>query len=206
MSDVKSTEQGASTVTCGGCGKEFRGARGLTSHQNHRNAAAGCKPAARMADADLISARPEQVVEEPNPIAIQELRARRQAGETGQAFANEVIAARDAEMENCDSPQRPLPEAVQEAGRTWLDRLIADRRIYTTIPADVRTVLMKVDGIDKWAVRVHHEDAAAITATSDNSTLVKVTKHEAGGETLVTDFYWCISGAPRIRVTEKFAV
>lgn len=205
MSDVIVTDQAVSTVTCGGCGKAFRGVRGLTSHQNHRNAAMECKRAARLADADLISSRPEPVtettvepvVEEPMPAAIA-----RGLQFLGNPVNPDAVTLKAAELVS----DGPLPEPAGNRAKSWLERLIDARRIYTTIPTDVRTVLMKVDGIDKWAVRVHEADAAAITATADSSTLVKVTKHEAGGETVVTDFYWCFSGAPRVRVTEKFAV
>lgn len=41
---MSTTTETTSTQRCNGCGKEFRGDRGLKSHQNHRNAAPECQP------------------------------------------------------------------------------------------------------------------------------------------------------------------
>ncbi len=154
MSDVNITEQGTSTVTCDGCGKSFRGPRGLASHQNHRNAAASCKPAQAVAEGTETT---EVVVE---------------------------------------------PVAAPVAGSDR-DELISTARFFTSVP-EQHTVLVKIDGRDKWANRMLADDAYKIARTADSSTVVKVTKHEAGGETVVTDYYW--NDGLRARMTEKCAV
>lgn len=141
-------------VVCAGCGREFKNFRGLVSHQNHRNAAAGCQPTPAVAEVEVA----EPVVE-PEPVA-------------------EPVVDRD--------------ELIRAAHR------------YAFIP-ERHTVLVKVIDHDKWAERWDADDAYKIARTADSSTVIKVTKHEAGGETVVTDYHWNSDGL-RVRMTEKYAV
>lgn len=206
MSDVTITEQGVSTVTCGGCGKAFRGARGLASHQNHRNAAAGCKPAPTAKQVSEVAA-PRNIsgnvtVYETADAALDAIEAQFYTDLQPEAII--TMVGGETTVEQLATGEATAESTTATGSFADRDELISGRRIFSIVPADVRTVLVKVDSLDKWAVRVHADDAYSIARTADSSTVVKVTKHEAGGETVVTDYYW--NDGLRVRMTEKCAV
>jgi hypothetical protein len=156
-----STEQSSDQKLCAGCGKAFRGDRGLKSHQNHRNAAPECLP---------------HNIIEPDAAPVEPV--------------IEVAAVRAA-------PVSPVAEAGDR------DELIRTAHTYAFVP-EFHTLLVKVDGRDKWAIRMLAEDAFAIARTADNRVLVRRTKHENSTETTVTDYYW--NDGLRVRMTERNAV
>lgn len=134
-----------SDVRCDGCGKSFKGRRGLTAHQTGRHVAMDCRPR---------TAQPAQ------------------------------------------------PETAPPAPSDR-DELIRTAHTYSFVP-EWHTILVKIEGRDKWAIRMLAEDAQNIAKTADSSQLVRGTKHENSTETTVTDYYW--NDGMRIRMTERNAV
>ncbi|BBC28701.1 hypothetical protein [Mycobacterium phage PR] len=207
MSDLMSAiRNSVFQVECPGCGKTFKGARGLKSHQTSRNVTMACKPVAEpvaeVAEAEVVQVSDNVTVYSNVDAALAYLEAeypelRGEQTDEG----DDVVAAEDADEVDEDQGE-PVVEAVADEP-IW--KTIADEaRIYSTIPEDVRTALVKIDGRDKWALRWHSEDAIRLAKSSESCTIVKVTRHEAGGETVVTDFHW--ADGTRARMTEKFSV
>ncbi|AVO21785.1 hypothetical protein SEA_GODPHATHER_89 [Mycobacterium phage GodPhather] len=201
MSEIMSAAQKTITdATCAGCGKTFKGARGLKSHQTSRNVTMACKPVAEpvaeVAEAEVVQVADNVTVYSNVDAALAYLEA--EYPELRGEQADDVVEADDADEDQGE----PVVEAAADEP-IW--KTIADEaRIYSTIPEDVRTALVKIDGRDKWALRWHSEDAIRLAKSSESCTIVKVTRHEAGGETVVTDFHW--ADGTRARMTEKFSV
>ena len=196
---------------CYGCGKTFKGARGLAAHQNSRHVALDCKPMpaacyaalvekegmqaesdalreANLVDPELISARPAPVLGllSGRPVAFGVPPWDDQFDDGGPVTSVGDMAAGTGD---------PQPELTPEQR----DALLGAARRYGFLQ-EWPTILVKIEGRDRWAIRYHADDARAIAKTATSAAFVRATKHGDGTETHVTDYSW--DDGLRIRMTE----
>lgn len=203
------TSASTATATCPGCGKKFKGARGLKAHQTSAFATLACKPYVDPVQPGSPEDFPLDVDNGLGVLTADEQAAVDAIGADEDQEAIDAAPYSDARL--AASLSEHFEECAREVFKLGEDRdeIIASARRYARVP-EFATTLVHLTGIEELATptawRWHPEDAKRLMDTATSSIVVRITKHDEGrkGETVITDFHW--EDGLRARVTEKFSI